>query len=155
MEVAFDGLVLLLALIAFVVSQIILDSAVQTHVTDAFNNTTEQYYTLSTCYATYSDEVGVCRCNHQLGWRQRISTPTCVISRLKCLINLTLLCALSQSPACLDKGLDPTSRIRAGLAMLFFCTVFLVLNFLVRYILLTCSVVPCAGAWSPTNTWTS
>jgi hypothetical protein len=57
MEVAFDGVLLLLALIAFVVSQILLESGVKTHVTDAYGHTTEQYYTLSTCYATYSDEV--------------------------------------------------------------------------------------------------
>jgi hypothetical protein len=48
---------------------------------------------------------------------------------------LAALCYIPQTPACLDKGMDPTSRIRAALAMLFFCTVFLVLNFLVRYIL--------------------
>jgi hypothetical protein len=64
MEVAFDGLVLLLALIAFVVSQIILESGVQTHVTDASGSTTEQYYTLSTCYSTYSDEVSLRMCTY-------------------------------------------------------------------------------------------
>ncbi len=60
MEVSFDAVLLLLALVAFVVSQIVLESGVKAVVVDPSSNMmTEQYYTLSTCYATYSDQVGI------------------------------------------------------------------------------------------------
>jgi hypothetical protein len=51
-----DALLLFLGGIAFVVSQYVLDSGVRTHVTFAGQRTT-QYYTLSTCYSTFSSAV--------------------------------------------------------------------------------------------------
>lgn len=41
-----------------------------------------------------------------------------------------------QTPACLDDGLNPTSKIRGALAMLFFATFFQLLCFLVRTLVL-------------------
>jgi hypothetical protein len=52
-----DALLLFLGGIAFVVSQYVLNSGVRTHVTNFSWRRTTEYYTLSTCYATFSSAV--------------------------------------------------------------------------------------------------
>lgn len=58
LEVLLDSILLVMGAIAFVVSQFILESAVETHVSSTvglFAHT--EYYTLSACYETYAQQV--------------------------------------------------------------------------------------------------
>lgn len=60
LEVLLDSILLVMGAIAFVVSQYILESAVATHVVSTSASYAHvEYYTLSTCYETYSHQVHV------------------------------------------------------------------------------------------------
>ena len=53
----FDAVLLVMSVVAFVVSVYVLASGVETLVMDGFNEWTTEYYTLSTVYSTYANEV--------------------------------------------------------------------------------------------------
>ena len=57
LEVLFDAVLLVMSVVAFVVSVYVLASGVETLVMDGFNEWTTEYYTLSTVYSTYANEV--------------------------------------------------------------------------------------------------